>query len=621
MTLKPVWDALRWRLAYLISRASIGVGSRLPTRLCYALAGPIADLCFVLLRRHRSNLITNLERVVGPAEAEAAARRAFRNFGRYVVDLYQLPSRGSDELHRRIEFSDWQALDGALEDGNGALFVTLHLGQVELGAAGLVAYGHRVNAVAEDMEYAPLNKFIQGLRHKLGLNVIPASKATRGVLRCLHRGEVLAMLFDAVEPGQGLKVDFFGSKAQFSSAPARIALRTGARVLPAVVCRKADDPVALTPLVDFDLSFEPTGDEEADVLALTQAIALSFERFVRLCPDQWFAFRPVWSTEEETKADTARDSGGWREWSLKLGVALGRWLPEPAAYTTARLAGDIAFRLRSATRRGVEDNMRHVMPMASASDVSRAAREAFRNVARYYVDLIRLQHQQPESFVRRRVKIIGLERITEPMKAGRGVVIATAHFGNPEVAVQVGAAIGLNILVLAEPLQPPSFARLMAQIRASFGPRYIDVGFSAIAECIRHLRGGGALAITCDRDIQAGGVPLEFFGEPALLPLGAVELAARTNSVLVPGFCRRVGRHFEITFQEPLALVHAGETKADAMVNAGALLRRAEAIIRSDPGQWMVLERIWKASKPSDALASADTAQTRPPLDLQLPRR
>jgi lauroyl/myristoyl acyltransferase len=176
-----------------------------------------------------------------------------------------------------------------------------------------------------------------------------------------------------------------------------------------------------------------------------------------------------------------------------------------------------------------------------------------------------------------------------PLAAGRGVVVATAHFGNPEVAVQVGAIMGLNVLVLAEPLAP-ELARLMTEIRSQYGARYEDVGYKAVSNALRHLRAGGALAITADRDIQGRGARLPFFGEETGIPLGAVDFAARTNSVL----CRRTSYGFEITFEPPVCLVSTGNPDADVRTNALALLQRVEGWIRAEPGEWMVLERIWK---------------------------
>jgi lauroyl/myristoyl acyltransferase len=163
-----------------------------------------------------------------------------------------------------------------------------------------------------------------------------------------------------------------------------------------------------------------------------------------------------------------------------------------------------------------------------------------------------------------------------------------------ELAVQVSAIVGVDTLVLAEPLQPPAFADAMRRLRSIYGVRYEDVSFTAVASALRHLRKGGCLAITCDRDIQGNGELVEFFGAETRVPLGAVELAARTGAALIPCYCRRAADGgFDIVFEEELPLVKTGSSHDDALVNARRLLERAETWIRADPGQWMPLERIW----------------------------
>jgi KDO2-lipid IV(A) lauroyltransferase len=596
--MSPSWRHLRWFLAYWISRTGVFLGRYIPAPFWYALADPIADVCYLLMRRQRRVLQENLRRVVGADEAPAAARHVFRNFARYVIDFYQLPSLGKDALCNRIEFHDWRHLNEALQPGAGGLFITLHLGQAELGAGALAAYGHAPNAIAETFDYPPMDAFIQGLRRDLGMNVIPAKKATKGVLRCLNRGEALCMMIDVIEPGDGVVVDFCGAPVEFSSAPARIAIRTGARVMPGVVARAQHDRMKLLPKIDFGLDFTPSGDEEADVQALTQRIANSLEGYVREFPNQWFAFRP---SGERAKAPAPGTKGDWRLWALKAGIWLGNILPRPAAYAVARFGADLAYRYRNEARANVQDNMRHVMgPGAPHDAIDGAAREAFRNVARYYVDLIRIPRMNLDRMIGKEVRLHGFDRLRSRLDAGQGVVVATAHFGNMELAVQVGAILGLNMLVLAEPLQPPAFADHMRRLRSTFGPRYEDVGFGTIVNTLRHLRGGGVLAITCDRDIQHNGEPVEFFGVTTRLPLGAAQLASRTGAALMPAYCRRAAdKGFDIYFEEPLELTDTGHAKQDALVNTLKLVQRAEAWIKADPGQWMPLERIWPATVPS----------------------
>jgi KDO2-lipid IV(A) lauroyltransferase len=482
-----------------------------------------------------------------------------------------------------------------MAEGKGTIVVTLHFGQQESGPAALAAHGYRMSVIAKTLEFDPINNLIQGFRRKLGMKIIPADKGALETFRCLARNEILGMLLDMVDEGDGILVDFLGGRAEMSSAPARIAIRTGARIVPAVVVRDRVDDRRFRPIIDAGLRFESTGDEDEDVAALTQRIAHAFEDVVREYPDQWFAFRSVW--RNGPPAETRTD---WNDrlnhYALELANYLFRDLPKPVAYVVARVVGDLAFKARKGIRADVEDNMRHVLgPSATAARVSEAAREVFRNVCRYYADLIRVPRTKPEHLMSKEMTVEGFERIEAAMAGGRGAVVATAHFGNPEIAVQISALLGLDVLVLSEPLNPPAFSDLVHRLRESRGMRYEEVGFKAIGHALAHLRRGGVLAITCDRDIQETGVRLPFFEVETRMPLGAAELAARTGAALVPAYCERVGSKYRVVFEDPIELVSTGRHKADAIANTKSMIERMERWIASDPGQWMVLERIWKA--------------------------
>ena len=600
---------LRWILLYGVSRAGLLLPRRLiPTRLAYAVAVRVADLCYLCFRGPRNKLVSNLTRVIGDrTAAEKAARTAFRQYARYIIDLFQLPALGPAAVRARTDFGAWDALDAAVAEGKGIILVTLHFGQQETGAAALAANGYRISVIAKTLEFGPMNGLIQGFRRRLGMNVIPAEKGRLQAFRCLARNEVLGMHVDMVDPGEGIAVDFLGGQAEMASAPARIAIRTGARVVPAVVVRDPADDRRFLPVIDAGLTFEPTADEEADVIVLTQRIAHAFEPFVRRYPDQWFAFRPVW--RDEVRPTPAVD---WNDrlnhLALELANLLFRDLPKPVAYAVARVVGEVAFAARKGIRANVEDNMRHVLgPSATAAEVAANAREVFRNVCRYYADLIHLPQTTPEHLLSREMTLEGFDRLQEAMAGGRGAVVATAHFGNPEVGAQISALLGLDVLVLSEPLNPPAFSDLVHRLRASQGIRYEEVGFKTIGRALAHLRRGGVLAITCDRDIQDTGVRMPFFDEETRMPLGAAGLAARTGAALVPAYCRRAGSRYQMVFEAPIDLVSSGRPKADAVTNTRAMIARMEAWIRSDPGQWMVLDRIWKDPSPRQAAPAKPT--------------
>ena len=289
------------RIVYWVFRLIILLGRPFSTRVGYFVAPIIADICYLFYGGGRRALHQNLSRVLGTSDRRVLgrmARRSLRNFSKYVVDFIHFYNMSPEDIRRRIIFDDFERLNAAVAEGKGIIFVTLHFGNWDMGAAGLAVYGYPVDAIAETFELPRMNDLVQGYRRHLGVNIIPMERVGPGVLRALRRGDILALLIDVPAPGASVAVDFFGALAEVPAGPARLALRTGARVIPAVLAREAGREELIRPILDFDVRLEPSGDEEQDVRELTQQIMSSLERFIRQYPDQWFMFRPMWPTPQ-----------------------------------------------------------------------------------------------------------------------------------------------------------------------------------------------------------------------------------------------------------------------------------------------------------------------------------
>lgn len=287
------------RTVYWLFRLAIVLTRPLPLRTGYWFAGRIALICYwVIFPRHRKALNANLAHVLQSNDArfvDAVARRSFRNFGKYVIDFIHSPVITREEVMRRLRFDQWEELNEAAHSGRGVIIVTIHFGNWDLGAAALAAHGYQVNAIAETFRYKPMDALVQGSRAKLGMTVIGHDRLGPTVFKALRRGEMLAMLVDVPSDDNGIRVDFFGAPARVSSAPARVALRTNAWVVPAVVLRGSKDDTEICPIIDISLrDFRPTGDAARDVPELTRLIMASMERTIRRHPDQWFIFRRMW---------------------------------------------------------------------------------------------------------------------------------------------------------------------------------------------------------------------------------------------------------------------------------------------------------------------------------------
>jgi lauroyl/myristoyl acyltransferase len=297
---------------------------------------------------------------------------------------------------------------------------------------------------------------------------------------------------------------------------------------------------------------------------------------------------------------------------FQLGIqTLGR-LPLRLGYALAEVIGRVAYFVSSGSRRSVIDNLTQVMGgNAGPAAVRAAARRVFVNVAKYYVDLVRMPRMDLQDFFDRRFHYEGFDEYLLPAVAqGKGVIVLSLHLGNPELAVQGMLPRGVSVFALTEPLEPERLHKLVDSLRASKGHTFAPVGYGGVKEAVRTLRRGGVVCLMGDRDIKGPKARLPFFGEETLVPTGPIEMALRSGATLIPSHSRRTGAdRIEAYLDPPMELERTGDTERDVLTNTRAFLAWAETKIREHPDQWVVLESIWdhpQAAEERPAVAAAE---------------
>jgi KDO2-lipid IV(A) lauroyltransferase len=202
------------------------------------------------------------------------------------------------------------------------------------------------------------------------------------------------------------------------------------------------------------------------------------------------------------------------------------------------------------------------------------------------------------------------------------VVLVTAHLGSPEAAARATAALGLDILAITERLEPPRLNELVQRARRRHGGRFVEAGVGGAREALTQLRRGELVALIADRDVLGSGVPTTFFGAPAPLPAGPVELALRSGAAVVPCFVLRSGFTPEgavgqprcvVRFLPALAFPRTRDRDADLRNGLDALARALEIGIAMAPEQWFALQPIWSEVGSSSVRAPRARAEDRAP--------
>lgn len=297
---KSIAVANQLQISYYGIRFCQFLARTLPVRVSYAITVCLAYITYLMWPGMRKTVTENMRRVLGhDADERLVARMvraAYRNYFKYMAEFLRFPSLSPEELERMIDGGGWENLDRALQAGKGVIFVCFHFGNWDLAGAMVAIRGYPINVVAESFRPKRLNDLIQSHRAKKGVKIIPLETAARRVLQALRHNEILALLVDRPTWDSGVAVQLFGATCRVPAGAATLALRTGAKVLPGYLVRKADNSFVgrIAPAIEF----EPSGDFDRDVERFTQLMVDHLAGYVRQNPDQWFLFRNLWLSDE-----------------------------------------------------------------------------------------------------------------------------------------------------------------------------------------------------------------------------------------------------------------------------------------------------------------------------------
>jgi lauroyl/myristoyl acyltransferase len=283
-----------------------------PRRMAYGLARRFADLYWLFDRTGRESVMANLRTIHGHGQIllsdralRALARETFLNFAKYLVDFFHFLHVEDEQVRQLIHFGNTrQTLDDLLAKGKGIIIISAHMGNWELGVAALTALDYQIHAVALWHPDARLNALYQRQRMARRIQLIPMGRAGRECLRVLRSNDIVALVADRDYTGSRQTVTFFGKPARLPTGPAKLALATGAPLLPVFMVRRPDDTFAY--IVEPPIWADRQTDSVEDIMC---KMARSLENVIRQHSEQWYLFHNLWNTEEDRRLAAATAFG------------------------------------------------------------------------------------------------------------------------------------------------------------------------------------------------------------------------------------------------------------------------------------------------------------------------
>jgi KDO2-lipid IV(A) lauroyltransferase len=191
-----------------------------------------------------------------------------------------------------------------------------------------------------------------------------------------------------------------------------------------------------------------------------------------------------------------------------------------------------------------------------------------------------------------RVETHGFEHLDRAVAAGRRMIIFSGHIANWEIGMLAAVQYGAEVAQIYRAANNPLVDRMITRFR-SIGGELIPKGTVAARRAIAVLRRGAHLTMLADQKMNDG-IPVPFFGRPAMTASALAALALRFDCDVLPARVERLGgAHFRLTVFPPLPLPRSGDHHADVAALMARVNQTLEEWIRDRPGEWFWLHRRW----------------------------
>ncbi|MGB6192575.1 MAG: lysophospholipid acyltransferase family protein [Terracidiphilus sp.] len=292
-------SAMQEKIEYWLVLAVARALGRMPRSLARWLAGGLAVFIYHAVGRLRRVGERNLELALPhlpQAQRNAVLRGVYRHLGWQLVEFCRMPRYTPQNTRSWIRTEGLDHYRAARDRGKGVFILTGHLGAWELSSFYHSLMGYPMGMVIRRLDNRFLDEYVNIVRCLHGNRVLHKDDFARGLLTAMRAGETVGILMDTnMTPPQGLFAGFFGIPACTASGLARVALRTGAAVLPGFLVW---EPGESQYVLHFgpELRFTQGDDTEANVLAATQQCNDVLESWIRRYPDQWLWIHRRWKT-------------------------------------------------------------------------------------------------------------------------------------------------------------------------------------------------------------------------------------------------------------------------------------------------------------------------------------
>jgi len=253
-------------------------------------------------------------------------------------------------------------------------------------------------------------------------------------------------------------------------------------------------------------------------------------------------------------------------------------------------------------RKNIYENYKHILSIKygrepSIAEIKKTMSDNFYHYGMFCAEFLYINKLIKEIKSVPEIRGKGIEIIKKARESGKGVIIATLHFSNWDIA---GITASGNFSSFCEVWSVVDdlgggYSKFVQEQRKRYGMNIVMPNKN-LKDAYRALQNNNVLCVLIDRPLPLNdktGVTVEFFGKKAYVASAAARLSLKYGSKIILGHLMRDNDWFYGVTSDIIKYDLTGNYEKDTQIITQAIFKEAEKIILPNPEQWYCFKKMW----------------------------
>jgi KDO2-lipid IV(A) lauroyltransferase len=220
--------------------------------------------------------------------------RMWKNIGRIFGEYIHINKFSIiDNSKKKIVFTNRDDAEILKKNNKPIVFFSGHFANFELMAKCLQELGFNIGAIYRPLNNIFLNPIMEFIRKKYicPIQIEKGSNGTKKLIKHISTNNPLALMIDQ-RLSSSIRVPFFNQPATTTTAPAQLAIKYDALLVP--VFLKRLEKTNFEFFIEEPLIINRTNDYDKDIFNITQSMNKKIEEFIKRDPAHWLWSHDRW---------------------------------------------------------------------------------------------------------------------------------------------------------------------------------------------------------------------------------------------------------------------------------------------------------------------------------------